>query len=48
MNEHLDFVNTADTLSQAGDRALGAVISKIQMLVLKLTVNYIIHALYLS
>ena len=29
MNEHLDFVNTADTLSKAGGRALGAVISKI-------------------
>ena len=29
MNEHLDFVNTADTLSKAGGRALDAAISKI-------------------
>ena len=30
LNEHLDFSTTADTLSKAGGRALGAVISKIQ------------------
>ena len=52
MNEHLDFVNTADTLSKAGARALGAALFQryivTRMLVLEFTVNYIIHALYLS
>ena len=30
INDNLDFTTTADTLSKAGGRALGAVISKIQ------------------
>ena len=51
MNEHLDFVNTADTLSKAGVELWVQLFQRYivtRIMVLKLTANYIVHALYLS